>query len=194
MITSSYPELKVDSNNIVIGKLYKFFGKLVQLKSITSRNNKWILTFIIKGNGLHGNNKLYSYGELIEVSIPFYKTENPHSKNYLPEQILLQSLAELNTNSDPSIDPSIKVQMNHELLERSVDRSNPSSLMTIAKCNLTPKQLKKYNDISRSFTLNKEPILKPVKSKSKTRQRTTSKSRSKSRSRGGNNKTKNNNV
>jgi hypothetical protein len=189
MITSSHPDLKVDRKIIGIGNLYKFFGKLVKLKSITSRNNKWILTFILKGEELRVNNKVYSYNEEIDVAIPFYITENPHSKNYLTEQILLQSLAELNTDSDPSIDPSIKVQMNHELLERSVDRSIPS-LMTIAKYNLSPKDLKRYHDISRSFTLKKEPLLKPVKSKSKTRQRNTSKSRSRSSSRGGNNKTK----
>ena len=88
MITTTNPELKVDGKIVVIGNLYKFFGKFVLLKDISSKNKNWILTFVNKdkSENILFSNKTYSYNDIFQVIIPMYHND-PHSANYQYQKI-----------------------------------------------------------------------------------------------------------
>ena len=113
MITTTNPELKVDGKIVVIGNLYKFFGKFVLLKDISSKNKNWILTFVNKdkSENILFSNKTYSYNDIFQVIIPMYHND-PHSANYQYQKIMMNSLY-LAPKLEESASNTIKHWMSH---------------------------------------------------------------------------------
>jgi len=94
MITSIYPELKIDRKKITVGNVYKFFGKFVLLKDMKLKNKNWILTFVNKDKleNILFLQRTYVYNDSFEVIIPMNHIYQ-QSVNYEYQKYIMTSLS-----------------------------------------------------------------------------------------------------